>query len=351
MWKYFDPSKASPSCSRCSFKRARSICGSEKSEFQNKTIKGDHSCPSFAISEAHDLFVDAGVAAFKGTPEDWVYAAQTFEKAIEAGLPEDEEVFARTQCASLYGDILMERLGERRDAKTMVESQEARSILMHMQKSIQVDRQGGYGYFAKPLERSFLSTFDTFVSLTAGELKEAKGPVAAIQFLEENIQQVSYLPSSPMISSLLELGNLHVGSDTQKALTCFRAIVAAEPVIRSGDNRLEARSREMAQHNVKVCEARLKPKDKAGCFIATAVYGSETAREVAILREYRETCLIRTPLGRILVTMYYVLSPAVARLLSKMKWLAWIFRLAFLDRLVQLLEYRAHKKLRKSDES
>ncbi len=53
------------------------------------------------------------------------------------------------------------------------------------------------------------------------------------------------------------------------------------------------------------------------CFIASAVYGSPIAQEVAILRKFRDRCLKRTDLGRVIVNMYYSISPPIAEKVEK----------------------------------
>jgi predicted amidophosphoribosyltransferase len=55
---------------------------------------------------------------------------------------------------------------------------------------------------------------------------------------------------------------------------------------------------------------------KGGCFIATAVYGSDTMPDVVLLREFRDTILVRSRLGRMIVNTYYYLSPPLARVIS-----------------------------------
>ena len=53
--------------------------------------------------------------------------------------------------------------------------------------------------------------------------------------------------------------------------------------------------------------------DGGGCYIATAVYGSYYAREVLVLRRFRDETLSKYYFGRLFIRVYYLLSPPVAR--------------------------------------
>jgi len=56
---------------------------------------------------------------------------------------------------------------------------------------------------------------------------------------------------------------------------------------------------------------------KDACFIATAAYGSLDDSHVLVLRQFRDTYLKSSALGRKLINRYYLLSPPLAQLISE----------------------------------
>ncbi|MBU1139769.1 MAG: hypothetical protein KKA76_12375 [Proteobacteria bacterium] len=60
----------------------------------------------------------------------------------------------------------------------------------------------------------------------------------------------------------------------------------------------------------------LQFETKDACFIATAAYGSPDNSNVLVLRQFRDTYLKSSALGRKLISSYYFLSPPLAQLIS-----------------------------------
>jgi len=76
-----------------------------------------------------------------------------------------------------------------------------------------------------------------------------------------------------------------------------------------------------------------------GCFIATAAYGTDTARELDILREFRDEALLPNSLGAKFVSLYYKTSPPIANLISQHEVLRTAVRVGFVDPIVAILNW------------
>ncbi len=76
-----------------------------------------------------------------------------------------------------------------------------------------------------------------------------------------------------------------------------------------------------------------------GCFIATAAYGTDTAEQLDILREFRDTVLLPNSLGAEFVSLYYKTSPPIADFISQHEVLRTAVRVGFVDPIVAILNW------------
>jgi hypothetical protein len=75
------------------------------------------------------------------------------------------------------------------------------------------------------------------------------------------------------------------------------------------------------------------------CFIATAAYGTDTAEEINILRQFRDLVLLPSGLGAEFVSLYYQVSPPIAEVISRHDFLRTAVRVGFIDPIVAILDW------------
>ncbi len=75
-----------------------------------------------------------------------------------------------------------------------------------------------------------------------------------------------------------------------------------------------------------------------GCFIATAAYGTPTAEQIDVLREFRDIVLLESTAGSQFVALYYRLSPPVADFISGSSFLRTLVRELLVDPIVWVVE-------------
>jgi hypothetical protein len=83
----------------------------------------------------------------------------------------------------------------------------------------------------------------------------------------------------------------------------------------------------------------VKPSNPdSGCFIATAAYGTPTAEQLNVLREFRDVVLLKSRPGSQFVALYYWLSPPVAGFISRSHLAKTLVREFLIDPVVWIVE-------------
>lgn len=78
-------------------------------------------------------------------------------------------------------------------------------------------------------------------------------------------------------------------------------------------------------------------EDKAGCYVATCVYGSYDCPEVLTLRCFRDNTLDKSWYGKVFIRVYYAISPCVVKQFGAKKWFNKLWR-PVLDKIVTKIQ-------------
>ncbi|MGB5925420.1 MAG: CFI-box-CTERM domain-containing protein, partial [Dehalococcoidia bacterium] len=80
------------------------------------------------------------------------------------------------------------------------------------------------------------------------------------------------------------------------------------------------------------------PSGSGGCFIATAAYGTPTAKQIDLFREFRDAVLLKNTVGCQFVALYYQLSPPVADFIAGNALLTTLVRDLLVDPIVWVVQ-------------
>ncbi len=78
------------------------------------------------------------------------------------------------------------------------------------------------------------------------------------------------------------------------------------------------------------------------CFIATAAYGTPTAGEIDVLREFRDSVLLESAAGSQFVALYYRLGPPAAGLIARSDFVRTLARELVVEPVVRIVHATGH---------
>ena len=123
-------------------------------------------------------------------------------------------------------------------------------------------------------------------------------------------------------------------SGKARVLTCVASETAkVNDALRVAQDALYARVDEI-QKEEELERELLGDQGGAICFIATAAYGTSSAPEIEVLRDFRDEVLMQSESGRDLVGFYYAASPPVAEFIARHEMLRTVVREAVVDPIV-----------------
>lgn len=80
--------------------------------------------------------------------------------------------------------------------------------------------------------------------------------------------------------------------------------------------------------------------EKSGCFVATAVYGSYNLYQVVLLRNFRDNYLSNYKMGNIFISIYYKVSPPLAKYINNKPQITTILRTSIFNPMIRFISKR-----------
>src|SRR5579863_9290257 len=223
-------------CAYCANRRPKRVCGSTQSPHSGTEVDLTDKCEFYSYNPAQLDYVRALFLDTYGERAgiDIHDTVRAFRKAIEAGLPADDEVNARFCIAKHLAFWIGTKDAE---PQKWARLPEAKETVRELESALVLDRAGGFGFFEDPKHRFVLLQLDLLYAVEGGllSIEQGQGEIisdaAAIEYWEKKLLHCDYLSTSPLILTLLQAGYSYSRlGNTQAAIKCFRLAVDAAPV-------------------------------------------------------------------------------------------------------------------------
>lgn len=229
-------------------------------------------------------------------------AAEKFEQALAIPSDAEDRVAVEWTAGVTYTHFIQPNT----PLSLLVKERYFRRAVELMEGAIALDLARRGGYFHEPGNWRRTNQLDNLYASMADVLEDEQSDAAALAYLS---QRTHVIQAGAMLESMARIGQYHArAGDTAKALEWYQLAAALPPI--SGDPH-EQRTRGFVQQELN------RLTKKGGCFIATAAYGAPNIAAVAILRVFRDRYLRSSRVGRLCVGFYYLVSPPLARLITR----------------------------------
>jgi formylglycine-generating enzyme required for sulfatase activity len=250
------------------------MCGSQRSQFFGQRIDPTHVCPQFEENPAQGYYTSALVAEVANKDRSGEEIAKLFEAAIQGGLPEDDEVQARSNLADIYLT-----LGAQGAPDTWWTNPLFCRAFEELEYAIKVDSERVYGAFDSGPTRAALFSFDGSYTIVSNCIQQTRGDEAAIAYLEEKLKLFEHLSGDPMVNMLLNLGVAYLRGrgDEGAARACFQRVLRAQPI--RGREEQQEKVRGKARNNLALLpESSSALSQSQARHTASSFTGSEASR-------------------------------------------------------------------------
>ncbi len=242
-------------CSSCKHRQPKYVCGCSESPHFATKIDGGDCCDYFLLNPA-ELHFEKGLLCVTEGGRD-KEAIDEWRMAIQMGLPEDTEMVGRFFLGEVLFNVATQ---ESKSNYECVRSPNCIEGLAQMEKAIAIDRQGAYGYFADPVNRSRLRQLDSIYTSVVFAMPQGQDDSEKINYLEAKLGLFTYLASCPLLRVLRKLAEMYsLAGQKEKARICFRTIDESEPVDRIDEDGKEKALREEAHRALELVSEGLDP--------------------------------------------------------------------------------------------